>query len=48
MFLLQTKFFVTENTIDVMMKEIAEQDPWVSKMLISACKSRQCAVTNQH
>ncbi|XP_078362461.1 protein kintoun-like [Oculina patagonica] len=25
---LETKFFVTEKTVDMMMKEIAEQDPW--------------------
>ena len=31
-FPLQTKFFVTEKTVDMMMKEIAEQDPWVRKL----------------
>ena len=28
---LQTKFFITENTVDMMMTEIAEQDPWVGE-----------------
>ena len=32
LFTLQTKFFVTEKTVDLMMKEIAEQDPWVSAL----------------
>lgn len=32
-FPLQTKFFVTEKTVDMMMKEIAEQDPWVRKLI---------------
>lgn len=31
-FYLQTKFFLTEKTVDMMIKEIAEQDPWVRKL----------------
>ncbi|XP_068747684.1 protein kintoun-like [Montipora capricornis] len=27
---LETKFFITEDTVGLMMKEIAEQDPWAS------------------
>lgn len=35
--ILQTKFFITDKTVDSMMTEIAEQDPWVS-LLAKALK----------
>jgi len=44
LFSLQTKFFVTENTVDMMMTEIAEQDPWVREIQQRLCVSSQLAI----
>ena len=36
----KVKFFITDETVDLMIREIADQDPWVCMMMFDALTSR--------
>ena len=45
-FLKKVKFFITDETVDLMMSEIADQDPWVCVMMFDALTSHLLKTSN--
>lgn len=45
-FFKKVKFFITDETVDLMMREIADQDPWVCMMMFDALTSHLLKTSN--
>ena len=42
----KVKFFITDETVDLMIREIADQDPWVCMMMFDALTSHLLKTSN--
>ena len=42
----KVKFFITDETVDLMIREIADQDPWVCMMMLDTLTSQLLKTSN--